>query len=93
MNQKEQTSLKKETKSIFINQNKSIMRKRINPNKVNIEQVGKELDDKIKRVQSVKQELIKDIAKSRNVRFSEAKTILKNGVTLSLIAFEMQQIL
>ena len=69
------------------------MRKRINPNKVNIEQVGKELDDKIKRVQSVKQELIKDIAKSRNVRFSEAKTILKNGVTLSLMAFEMQQIL
>ena len=69
------------------------MRKRINPNKVDVEKVGKELDDKIKRYQSIKHELIKDIAARENVRYCEAKTILNKGVALSLMAFEMQQIL
>lgn len=68
------------------------MRARINANRVDVSAIGKEIQNKVDRQREVKRELLTAICKRDNVRYSEAKAILKQGVAWSLIAFELGMI-
>jgi hypothetical protein len=65
------------------------MRARINANRIDISTVVKEIKQKESRYREVKDELLKEICKRDNVRISEAKKILKQGVAWSLLVFEI----
>lgn len=60
------------------------MRKRINPGKVNIQEVALQIKIAEDREKSVKEEVLKHIVRSEGVSFKVAKNILKKRVLTSI---------